>query len=55
MASFALTRDEKIGLGLAVVLHAALVAVLLVQPRASDPPPKKDRQHSSRHAASRHA
>lgn len=43
MASFALTRDEKIGLGLAVVLHAALVAVLLVQPRASDPPPIPER------------
>lgn len=43
MASHALTREERLGLGVAVVLHAALVALLLIQPRASDPPPIPER------------
>lgn len=44
MASVAtLTREERLGLGIAVVLHAALVALLLLQPRASDPPPIPER------------
>jgi len=38
MASVALSREERLGLGIAVVLHVALVALLLLQPRASDPP-----------------
>ena len=43
MASVALTREERLGLGVAVVLHAALVALLLLQPRASEPPPIPER------------
>lgn len=38
MASVALSREERLGLGIAVALHVALVAVLLFQPRAADPP-----------------
>lgn len=38
MASVTLSREERVGLGIAVVLHLALLAVLLFQPRASDPP-----------------
>ena len=44
MASFAtLSREERLGLGVATVLHLALVAVLLFQPRAADPPPIPER------------
>lgn len=43
MASVALTSEERIGLGIAVALHVALVAMLLFQPRASDPPPIPER------------
>lgn len=38
MASVTLSREERVGLGIAVALHIALVAVLLFQPRAADPP-----------------
>lgn len=38
MASVTLSREERVGLGIAVALHVALVAVLLFQPRAADPP-----------------
>jgi len=38
MASVTLSREERVGLGIAVALHLALVAVLLFQPRAADPP-----------------
>lgn len=38
MASVALSREERVGLGIAVALHLALVLLLLFQPRASDPP-----------------
>ena len=45
MASFAtLSREERLGLGVATVLHLALVAVLLFQPRAADPPPIPERR-----------
>ncbi|WP_336987163.1 energy transducer TonB [Altererythrobacter aquiaggeris] len=36
MASVTLQRDERIGLGIAVVLHGALIAVMLVQPAKRD-------------------
>lgn len=39
MASAAFRRDEKIGLGAAIVLHVALVAVLLFQPEHDDVAP----------------
>ncbi len=38
-----LRREEKFGLGAAVVFHAALVAMLLVQPSPSKPPPMPER------------
>ena len=38
MASVTLSREERVGLGIAVALHVALVAVLLFQPQAADPP-----------------
>ncbi|WP_374408261.1 energy transducer TonB [Pelagerythrobacter sp.] len=43
MASVALTREERIGLGIAVVLHVALVVLLLIQPRVAEPPPIPER------------
>lgn len=43
MASVALSREERVGLGIAVALHLALAAMLLLQPRASDPPPIPER------------
>ena len=39
MAFAALKPEERTGLAAAVVLHAALVAVLLLQPRPSRQPP----------------
>ncbi len=39
MAISALRTDESIGLGVAVLLHAALVAVLVLQPGKADAPP----------------
>jgi periplasmic protein TonB len=38
-----LRSEEKIGLGVAVVLHAALLVVLLVQPAPGNPPPVPER------------
>ena len=38
MGETALRSDERIGLGVAVVLHVALVALLLLQPTPSSPP-----------------
>lgn len=38
-----LRKDEKFGLGAAVLLHAALVAVLLMQPAPADPPAVPER------------
>lgn len=43
MAAAALTREEKLGLGVAVALHVLLVVVLLIQPKASNPPPPPER------------
>lgn len=43
MASVALTSEERIALGIAVALHVGLVVLLLIQPRASDPPPIPER------------
>lgn len=38
MQAATLRREEKVGLGVAFALHAALAAVLLVQPSPRDPP-----------------
>lgn len=43
MATARLQREEKLGLGVAVVLHAALVAVLLLQPAPGNPPKMPER------------
>ncbi|WP_324261154.1 energy transducer TonB [Altererythrobacter sp. H2] len=43
MATATLQREEKLGLGVAVALHAALVAMLLLQPAPRDPPPLPER------------
>ncbi len=43
MASAALKRDERIGLGIAVLLHVALAGVLLVQPAKRDAAPIPER------------
>ncbi|MFN4112544.1 MAG: energy transducer TonB [Sphingomonadaceae bacterium] len=43
MATATLQQEEKLGLGVAVALHAALVAVLLLQPAPRDPPPLPER------------
>ncbi|RXZ65324.1 energy transducer TonB [Pelagerythrobacter rhizovicinus] len=43
MASVALSREERLGLGIAVALHVALGVMLLFQPQASDPPPIPER------------
>lgn len=43
MALAALRTDERIGLGVAVLLHVALVAVLVMQPGKDDVPPLPER------------
>lgn len=43
MQEATLRREEKVGLGVALALHAALAAVLLVQPSPRDPPPMPER------------
>ncbi|WP_114521701.1 energy transducer TonB [Altererythrobacter sp. ZODW24] len=43
MAVATLERDERIGLGIAIVLHVALVGVLLVQPAKRDAAPIPER------------
>lgn len=43
MATARLQREEKLGLGVAVALHAALVALLLLQPAPRDPPRMPER------------
>ena len=43
MALSALRTDERIGLGVAVALHAALVAVLVLQPGKDEVPPLPER------------
>lgn len=43
MALAALRTDERVGLGVAVILHLALVAVLVIQPGKDDVPPMPER------------
>ncbi len=43
MALASLRTDERIGLGVAVLLHAALVAVLVIQPGKDEVPPLPER------------
>lgn len=43
MTAATLRKEETLGLGVAVALHAALVAVLLLQPAPRDPPPLPER------------
>lgn len=43
MAFSALRTDERVGLGVAVALHAALVAVLVLQPGKDEVPPLPER------------
>jgi protein TonB len=43
MAIAALRTDERVGLGVAVVLHLALVAVLVMQPGKDEVPPMPER------------
>jgi protein TonB len=43
MAFAALRTDERVGLGVAVVLHLALVAVLVMQPGKDEVPPMPER------------
>lgn len=43
MTAATLRKEEALGLGVAVALHAALVAVLLLQPAPSDPPKMPER------------
>ena len=43
MASVALNREERVGLAVAVVAHAALVALLVIRPAASPVIPAPER------------